>query len=109
MYDITPIINAVIALLGAIIVAWIIPLIKQKVSGDKYKKLQTWIQTFVLAAEQLYGAGNGRAKLEYVGNMLRAKGIEVDIDDVEDEIRAMIEAAVRELGDKEIKESDNAA
>jgi hypothetical protein len=41
--------------------------------------------------------------------MLRAKGIEVDIDDVEDEIRAMIEAAVRELGDKEIKESDNAA
>ena len=75
MYDITPIINAVIALLGAIIVAWLIPLIKQKVSGDKYKKLQTWIQTFVLAAEQLYGAGNGRASSNMSGTCYALKAL----------------------------------
>lgn len=107
--DITPIISAFIAILGVLLTSLFVPWLKRKLSAERYNQLQTWIHTFVLAAEQLYGAGNGRAKLEYVGNMLRAKGIEVDIDDVEDEIRAMIEAAVRELGDKEIKESDNAA
>jgi len=107
--DITPIISAFIAILGVLLTSLFVPWLKRRLSAERYNQLQTWVRTFVLAAEQIYGAGNGRAKLEYVGNMLRAKGIEVDIDDVEDEIRAMIEAAVRELGDKEIKESDNAA
>jgi hypothetical protein len=54
-------------------------------------------------AEQIYGAGKGRNKLEYVAAALRAKGYYVDTDSVTDEIRAMIEAAVRELGSAEVK------
>jgi uncharacterized protein YajQ (UPF0234 family) len=101
MYDITPVVNAFIAIISALIAAVLIPWIKRRFD---YKDLQTWVKVCVLAAEQIYGAGNGRAKLEYVADLLRDKGIEVDIDDITDEIRAMIEAAVRELGDAEKKE-----
>lgn len=41
------------------------------------------------AAEQLYGAGNGSAKLKYVETELEARGLKVDA--------AAIEAAVREM------------
>lgn len=38
-----------------------------------------------------------------MADLLRQKGIEVDVDNLTDEVRAMIEAAVRELGEAEIK------
>lgn len=39
-----------------------------------------------------------------MADLLRQKGIEVDVDNLTDEVCAMIEAAVRELGDAEKKE-----
>lgn len=41
------------------------------------------------AAEQIYGAGKGSTKYEYVEDELKARGLEVDA--------AAIEAAVREM------------
>lgn len=102
--DITPIISAFIAIFGVLLTSLFIPWLKRKLSAERYNQMQTWVRTFVLAAEQVYGAGNGREKLRYVGEMLRAKGIDVDIDNLEDEVRAMIEAAVRELGEAEVKQ-----
>ncbi len=107
--DITPIISAFIAILGVLLTSLFVPWLKRKLSAERYNQLQAWVRTFVLAAEQIYGAGKGDEKLRYVADLLRQKGIEVDVDNLTDEVRAMIEAAVRELGDKEIKESDNAA
>ena len=46
------------------------------------------VRTLVYAAEQLYGAGKGAEKLDYVIKELEARGFTVD--------RAAIEAAVAE-------------
>lgn len=43
----------------------------------------------VYAAEQLFGAGEGTVKLEYVEAELKQRGLKVDV--------AAIEAAVREM------------
>ncbi len=47
------------------------------------------VKILVYAAEQLYGAGKGDVKLQYVEDELESRGLKVDI--------AAIEAAVREM------------
>lgn len=45
------------------------------------------------AAEQAYGPGHGKEKLEYVAGKLRGKGFAVDIDQIEAVVRMMNEGA----------------
>ena len=47
--------------------------------------------------------GVAMKKLAYVAALLHEKGIVFDPENLKDEIRAMIEAAVRTLGDDEVK------
>lgn len=101
--DITPIISMLIALIGLMITSILIPWVKRKITAEKYSQIAGWVNIAVLAAEQLYGAGRGDEKLAYVAALLHEKGIEFDPENLKDEIRAMIEAAVRTLGDDEIK------
>ena len=86
--DLTPIIQAIIALIAAIITAKVIPWIKARTTNEQQKLLKAVTTTLVFAAEQIYGAGKGHLKMEYVANALAAKGYEVDHD--------MIEATIRE-------------
>ena len=86
--DLTPIIQAIIALIAAIITAKVIPWIKARTTNEQHALLKAVTTTLVFAAEQLYGAGNGRQKLDYVIAALEEKGYTADID--------MIEATIRE-------------
>ena len=86
--DLTTIFNALIALFAAIITYKVIPWIKAKTTNEQQIMLRAAVKTFVYAAEQIYGAGKGHLKMEYVANALAAKGYEVDRD--------MIEATIRE-------------
>ena len=43
----------------------------------------------VYAAEQLFGAGNGAVKLEYVEDELKRRGLKVDAAAIEASVRAM--------------------
>lgn len=58
MIDITPIVNAVIALLAAGVSVFLIPWIKSKTTDAQRKELLEWVKIGVAAAEQLY---EGRA------------------------------------------------
>lgn len=91
--DYTEIIKAVIALITALISAFLIPLIKQRVSAEKLEKWQAYVKIAVSAAEQLYNATQGAEKKAYVLQYLAAKGIQFDSDTVD----RMIESAVLEL------------
>lgn len=92
--DITPLIQAVIAVIAAVLTSFVIPWIKKKYGIAKWHEIECWVKTAVNAAEQIYiGAGRGAEKKEYVLNFLSEKGYEVD----EDKIDAMIESAVYEL------------
>lgn len=86
--DLTPIIQAIIALLAALVTYRLIPWIKAKTTNEQQTMLKATVKTLVYAAEQIYGAGNGVEKLDYVIQQLNGKGFTVD--------RTEIEAAVKE-------------
>lgn len=83
MIDLTPIFNAIIALIAAIVVHKVIPWIKAKTSNEQHILLEATVRTLVFAAEQIYGAGNGYEKMQYVSDKLKEKGFKVDIDVIE--------------------------
>ena len=94
MFDITPIIEAVAALIGVIITCVLIPYIKSKTTTEQQKEINAWVKIAVSAAEQLFtGSGRGEEKKAYVIAWLKERGITVD----EAELDALIDAAVYEL------------
>lgn len=90
--DLTPILQAIIGLLAALITYKLLPWIKAKVDADKLKLLEAVTQTLVFAAEQMYKAGQGAEKLAYVKRELEKRGFTVDL--------ATIEAKVKTYFDK---------
>ena len=89
MINLTDIIQAVIALIVALITYKVIPWIKAKTTESQQAILMATVRTLVYAAEQLYGAGKGKEKFTYVRQKLQEKGFDVDVD--------AIEAAVKEI------------
>lgn len=83
MIDLTPIINAIIALLASIITIKVIPWIKAKTTNEQQVMLEAAVRTAVFAAEQIYGAGLGYEKMQYVSEKLREKGFTFSVDDIE--------------------------
>ena len=51
MYDITPIFEAVAALIAALITAFVIPYIKSKTTAEQQKEINAWVKIAVAAAE----------------------------------------------------------
>lgn len=104
MIDLTPLVNAVLALLASIITIYLIPWLKAKVAQAKgsMSESQLWVyQTIahisVSAAEQIYD--ENKDKLEYAMKVFEAtcaqKGLAYDSTVA----RAYIEDAVRGLKD----------
>lgn len=94
MIDVTTIVNAVIALIAAIVSAFIVPWIKSKTTAQQREDLIAWAKIAVSAAEQIYkGDGRGEEKKQYALDFLKANGFSVD----EKSVNAAIEAAVKQL------------
>ena len=89
MIDLTPILEAIIALIAALVTYKLIPWIKAKTTESQQAILMATVRTLVYAAEQLYGAGKGKEKFAYVRQKLQEKGFDIDVD--------AIEAAVKEI------------
>ena len=87
--DLTPIFQALIALLASMITIKVIPWIKARTTAQQQEMLRAAVSVAVYSAEQLYGTGKGHDKLMYVKGQLARKGFHVDIDE--------IEAAVQDL------------
>lgn len=94
MIDLTPIMEAIIALVVAVITAFVIPWLKGKIDADKLEEIELWVTVAVEAAEQLYnGTGRGEEKKAYVVKFLQEKGFTLDPDSLD----KLIEAAVFNL------------
>ena len=86
--------NAVIALIAAIITTFLIPWIKSKIDAAKLAQIVEWVGIAVRAAEQIYNeSGMGEKKKQYVLDFLADKGFTLDPNS----INAMIEASVKNL------------
>lgn len=88
--NITPIINAVIALLAALITVFLVPWIKSKVGAQNTDQLLAWVDIGVAAAEQLYNSTDAQKKKQYVLDFLKAKGYTVNTEDVENAVEAAV-------------------
>lgn len=93
MTDLTPIINAAVALLAAIIAAFVIPWIKRKTTAQDRETMLAWVEIAVAAAQQLFYQMDGAARKQYVISFLAERGYSVD----EGALDAAIEAAVLKL------------
>jgi len=93
MTDLTPIINAFIALIAALITAFVVPWIKRNTSEKDREELLKWVEIAVMAAQQLYHQLDGAKRKEYVMNFLFQKGYNV----LSAEVDTAIEAAVLKL------------
>lgn len=97
MADLTPIVAAIITVLGTLITTYLIPWIRAKIAAEKLAKVLSVTNTVVLAVEQVYKALDGEAKkekaLEEAKAWLAKYNIVVDDQVVND----AIEAAVKQM------------
>ena len=91
--DYTQIISAVIALISALVSAFLIPWLKTKIDANKLQTIKTYVEIGVKAAEQLYAATDGEEKKAYVINFLAEHGIRFYVSTIDQ----LIEAAVLQL------------
>ena len=97
-YDITPIINAVIALLGIIITVILIPYIKSKTTAAQQAIIAATVQTAVYGFEQIVtGTGMGAEKFDMAMTEIKRKLADKNITFNVEDIRLQIEAAVKSL------------
>ena len=92
-FDLTLIIETAFALLSAVLTAFVLPVLRRKLSAEQTERLQTWVRVGVAAAEQLFGSKTGQQKKDYVLSFLLSKGLVVDVD----EVTALIESEVFKL------------
>lgn len=88
----------VVSVCCALIAAYVIPYLKNKLSDDKYGQLIEMINIAVMAAEQIYReTGMGKIKKEQVVSVVTAWMNEHGINISAGQLDQLIEAAVYEL------------
>lgn len=87
--DLTPIFQAIIAFLAALVTYKVVPWIKARTTSQQQELMRAATSIAVYAAEQIYGAGNGKEKFMYVKGRLAEKGFRIDIDEIEAKVREL--------------------
>ena len=93
--DLTPIFQAVIALLAALVTYKLIPWIRSKTTEQQRANLEAAAKVAVYAAQQIYGVGEAAnsEKLNYALNRLKEAGFDLDTH----ALREAIENAVYDM------------
>lgn len=101
---ITLLIKLVITIIIVIATKFIYPWLKSKLGEQKLNVVKSWATTFVKAAELIYNEqGKGKDKLWYVTEVLNQVLKEMNVSYTEEELRAIIESAVKDLKEGENK------
>ena len=96
--DITPIIEAIIALVSIVVTTVLVPFIKTKMTTNQFSYLEEVIKVAVSAAEVLFnGDGRGEEKREYVENHVKKICEQHKITFDANAVRQMIEKSWLEL------------
>lgn len=91
--NLTPILQAAAVLLATVITTFVVPYIKSRTTASQQSQINGWVKIAVAAVEQTCRDAKGVEKKKRVLGWLHQHGIVVD----EDQVDAMIEAAVYEL------------
>lgn len=87
--DLTPLFQAILALLASLITARLVPWVKGKTTAQQEAVLRAVCDVLVSAAEQLYKTQQITDRMDYVTRQLAQRGYTIDL--------AQIEAAVRRM------------
>lgn len=93
MIDLTPIINAIIALLAAVAIRYFVPWLKEHTTAEQRSNLEAWAAIATAAAQQLYHQQDGASRKEYAQLIMTEHGFDIN----EPKVDAAIEAAVLAL------------
>lgn len=97
MINLTPLVEAVIAVLAMVISTYLIPWLKVRMSNEQLEKVYAIVDVGVYAAEKLYGAGHGDDKLAYVKEFLAARGVELDTA----QLKVFVDSAIKRMEQSE--------
>ncbi len=87
-----------VLIITAIVGRYLVPFLREKVNFTYMTEAVSWAETFVKAAEMMVkGEKMGEEKLNMVTEMMREKLNELGITFTEEQIRALIEEAVKNL------------
>lgn len=89
--DLTPIIEALVMLAAGLITYKLLPWIKARATTEQLVVVESVTRILVFAAEQIYGAGKGDEKLDYVIKELEKRGFTADRAAIEAVVKANIE------------------
>lgn len=82
--DLTTIINAIIALMAALVTYRVVPWIKARTTNEQQAYIRALVKAGVFAAEQIYNTdGMGREKMEYVKKWLQSQGYDINVTEIE--------------------------
>ncbi len=87
--DLTAVINAFLALIGALITRRLVPYLREKMTDAQYRRALAAVNVAVYAAEEIYKSGHGAEKLEYAQKYLSGKGYAVDLDEIKAAVKKM--------------------
>lgn len=104
MFDLTTIIEILIAAIAAALTRYAVPVLIEWQGRERLKRLYECAKIAVTAAEQIYGGKTGDKKAEYVRDFLFDRGFTVDVE----EVRAALEAAVYELNAAIVENGESA-
>lgn len=93
MIDLTPLVEALLALATAALTVFFIPWVRARYGNETLEKAKSWVQIAVYAAEKIYGAGHGDQKLAYAEQMLAQHKIKLDTAT----IKALIDAEIKKM------------
>ena len=88
--DITTIAQAVVALLAALVSAFVIPWVKKKIGAENMTEFLKWVDIGVAAAEQLFESTDSVAKKQYVSVFLESKGFKINAAELDNAIEASV-------------------
>ena len=97
--DITVILELIVKLIFAVLTIFVVPklkaLISEKVAESDQKKIISWVELAVQAAEEAERSGliDKKAKYQYAKSFLEARGVTFDADTMQ----ALIDSTVWEL------------
>ena len=98
MIDLTPLVQAIIALAATAVTVFLIPWLRNRYGNETLEKARNWVQIAVYAAEKVYGAGRGDEKLAYAEDFLAQHKIKLDTDT----LLAMVNAEIKKMEQAEL-------
>jgi len=88
--SINEIVSLVLKIAAFVCVTFIVPYIKRKYDRQQLEEVNDKIQTYVEAAEQIFGKEQGEEKKQWVRGRLAAAGIDVDLDEIDAAIESFV-------------------